>query len=319
MNKNIVLSIIIPAFNAEKNILKTLNSIIGYTGKQIVEIIIVNDGSTDGTLDICKKIIKQNKNINIKVSLVDQENAGHGSAINYGIRKAKGKYLRVLDADDYFDTKNFFKYLEFLSKVGDDLVISNYMEISSKQKVICWTEEKKNLVNQEYDKIIEHTSPALLPFSAVRTDILRNAGKFVDEKCYYDDQEYDFLIITLCKTVSYYTKPIYCYVVGNADQSISEKNQIKNIKDHEKVVKWLIKKYYETEISKEKKEFIFEKILVPLCYQQYFIAIKLKKSREDFLRFDCFLKSYKQLYRNSGVAGEKIMLHRLTKGLFIKI
>ncbi len=313
-----LLSIVIPAYNAESTVARALDFIEKHKSDIKTEVIIINDGSTDNTKEVCEKYLKNNKKQNVVIRLVNQQNAGHGSAINYGIKNAKGKYLRVLDADDYLDGKVFEKNLEFLSECDSDLVCSDYSEINGrKRERFYWFNGKESFVDKKYDDVINRTSPYLLPCAAVKTDVIRNARVLIDEKCRYDDQEYDFLIIQVCQTVSYFADSVYNYVVGNINQSMSQENLKKNIRDHQKVVEWLVKHYYEIKLAEKKSKFVFDKIIIPLCHYQYYIAVQLKKSRKDFLSFDKFLKKYRKVYLHPGVAGKRLKAHRASKGLFI--
>ena len=318
MSQKIILSVVIPAYNAEHTIEKALASVVERKVLLPIEIIIINDGSTDGTRRICEKYIRENKTRNTFIRLVNQINAGHGSAINYGVANARGKYLKILDADDYFGQEGYDEYLEFLAKCDSDLVCSDYQEVSGQgEKRIYWHKNKRTFIGREYDKVINDTLPYLLPCAAVKLETIQKMWVKIDEKCYYDDQEFDFSIVQSCKTVSYFAYPIYCYMVDNLGQSMSQKNLIKNIKDHQRVVEWVVRHYYDAELSESKKSFVFNKILVPLCYSQYYISIQLKKSRQDFLSFDNFLRSYQDLYSHDGIAGSRLRLHRFSRGLFI--
>lgn len=95
---NDLISIIIPVYNVEKYLDKCLDTIINQTYKNI-EIIIVNDGSTDNSLDICNKY----KSLDNRVKLFSIKNTGLSGARNYGIKKSTGKYLSFIDSDDYID------------------------------------------------------------------------------------------------------------------------------------------------------------------------------------------------------------------------
>lgn len=320
MHKKYLLSVVIPSYNAEKTIERALESIKVDRFDGLIEVIIVNDGSFDGTKQRCERFVKKSTDERIVYTIVNQKNAGHGSAINYGVEFAKGKYMRVLDADDYFDAREFDKYLLFLSKCETDLVISDYKEVcekDGKEKRYYWHRAKKGFLSKKYDEIISKTMPTLLPCAAIKTELLRREGSVVDEKCYYDDQEYDYLIIAFCDSVSYYAKPVYCYMVGSEAQSVSNAGLINNISDHQRVLEWLVKHYYGASFAKHKKEYYFDTVLMPLCHHQYHIAVELKKSRADFLKFDRFLKKYPELYYHTGVAGKRLAFHRLTKGVFI--
>ena len=93
-----LISIIIPIYNAEKYIERCINSLKNQTYKNI-EIICINDGSTDNSLNILKRIaITDNR-----ITIIEQENKGVSVARNKGIESAKGKYIMFLDADDWFE------------------------------------------------------------------------------------------------------------------------------------------------------------------------------------------------------------------------
>ena len=99
-------SIIIPAYNIEGYLLDCVNSVIKQSFKDY-EIILVNDGSTDSTLEICQELSKKNKSIN----LVTKKNGGLSSARNAGIEIAKGDYLLFLDGDDFWRDNDFLENL----------------------------------------------------------------------------------------------------------------------------------------------------------------------------------------------------------------
>ena len=89
-------SIIVPVFNVEKYLKRCLESLISQTFKDI-EIILVNDGSTDNSKNICEQFVKKDS----RIILINKENAGVSSARNFGIEHSKGKYISFVDADDY--------------------------------------------------------------------------------------------------------------------------------------------------------------------------------------------------------------------------
>lgn len=118
-----LISIIIPVYNGEREIEKCLSSIFDQTYKNY-EVVVVNDGSTDKTLEILKKYKEKYKR---KVNIINQKNKGQAVARNNGIKKVKGKYITFLDADDYFD-KNFLKKL--YDNIGEnDFIISGYKRL----------------------------------------------------------------------------------------------------------------------------------------------------------------------------------------------
>lgn len=115
-----MISIIIPAYNAEKYIERSVNSCLKQDYLDI-EIIIVDDGSTDKTLNISRKL---QKNIN-KINVLKQQNSGVSAARNLGIASAKGEYIIFLDADDYLESDFCTKMLSEMEK-DIDLVVCGY-------------------------------------------------------------------------------------------------------------------------------------------------------------------------------------------------
>ena len=97
MKRDVKVSVIIPVYNAEKYIGQCVDSVLAQTLQEI-EVILVNDGSADGTLEIMKKYQKQDS----RVRVIDQENQGPAVARNVGLHQSVGEYLAFLDADDFF-------------------------------------------------------------------------------------------------------------------------------------------------------------------------------------------------------------------------
>ena len=94
-----MISVVIPLYNKEKQIAKTLQTVLNQT-YQDFEIVIVNDGSTDGSVDEVKKFL------NPRIRLINQKNGGVSAARNRGIEEAKGEYIAFLDADDVWDIEH---------------------------------------------------------------------------------------------------------------------------------------------------------------------------------------------------------------------
>ena len=101
------ISVIIPVYNAEKHLEECIRSVCAQTVKDI-EILCVDDGSSDGSLAILQRLAQEDP----RVKVICQENAGAGAARNHGLRLARGKYLSFLDADDFFDSHMLEKAFE---------------------------------------------------------------------------------------------------------------------------------------------------------------------------------------------------------------
>ncbi|MDG3181694.1 glycosyltransferase family 2 protein [Streptococcus sp. VTCC 12905] len=106
-----LLSIAIPSYNSETYLHYCVHSLV--MGGDKVEILIINDGSTnDGSTHRTQEIAEGLENQFSNVRAIYQDNKGHGGAVNTGIREAKGKYFKVVDSDDWVDTRAYLKILE---------------------------------------------------------------------------------------------------------------------------------------------------------------------------------------------------------------
>ena len=116
MQNNPLISVIIPAYNVEKYINRCIESII-YQDYKNIEVIIINDGSTDNTREICEQYIKQDK----RIRLINTENRGAGSARNTGIENANGKYFSFIDADDFICEHYYSRLYEMIKNTKADI------------------------------------------------------------------------------------------------------------------------------------------------------------------------------------------------------
>lgn len=115
------ISIIVPIYNAEKYVEETIKSIIDQTLKNI-EIILVNDGSTDGSKQICEKYL----NLDKRIILINKENGGLADARNAGLKIASGKYIMFIDADDLYEPDSCEHMYKTIEETNSDYVIGNY-------------------------------------------------------------------------------------------------------------------------------------------------------------------------------------------------
>ena len=118
-----ILSFIVPSYNSERFLDKVISSFVSGAVLDKLDVIIVNDGSKDQTVEIAQKYCQQYPNV---VRLISQENKGHGGALNTGCAAAVGKYLKVIDADDTIVTENLSSFIAFLEENESDVVITHH-------------------------------------------------------------------------------------------------------------------------------------------------------------------------------------------------
>lgn len=124
MKEEVKVSIIVPAYNAEKYIERCIKSLIGQTYKNI-EIILINDGSKDDSLSILRNFESRDK----RIILINQENSGPSKARNRGINESNGDYIAFIDADDYVELNYIEEMIKQSNCFKSDMIICNYKEV----------------------------------------------------------------------------------------------------------------------------------------------------------------------------------------------
>lgn len=138
-----LISIMIPAYNAEKYIERCLDSLVNQTYQEI-EIVVVNDGSKDHTRQICEEYQKKDE----RIRLINQDNGGEGAARNRGLKEAKGRFLCFVDADDYV-TSNFIENMyQMHEKYNAELTICGFVELKGTE-IINQTSGEMQVMQQE--------------------------------------------------------------------------------------------------------------------------------------------------------------------------
>lgn len=229
-----LLTICVPAYNVSSYLLRCLNSILSCENKHLLEILIINDGSTDSTQSVA--IEYQNKFPTI-VKLIYQNNKGHGGAINTGIKHARSKYFKIVDGDDWVDPQELDNFLKYLNTFEADLVLNevsyDMLAESTMQNTNCY----KHLPSKQiliFDQIEFKYWGPILATSTYKTDLLKKTNVILTEKCFYEDMEYNAKAIQNVKYVLYLDIPLYKYHIGRPNQSTSMKGF--KIQDHEKII-----------------------------------------------------------------------------------
>lgn len=321
-----ILTVLIPVYNTEKYIKRCLDSLLVPDVLDDIEVLVVSDGSKDGAVEIvkgyCEKFPKT-------VVLVDKENGGHGSTINVGIKEAKGKYFRVLDSDDWFNTVEFVEFVRRLKQEDADLVVCDYRKehtYNSKSEYFAYEglEDDKQYMLDDIDLAILDGEYFAMATSTYKTEILRKSGLKMLEKTFYVDMQFNVVPITEVKTFVYYHLDIYRYFIGRKEQSMNMDNFVRNQNHHKKMIKWLVEYY--TSISKKltsnKKEYI-EIILTHTLNTHYAIYCEYDKNHKnaymEIKEFDKYLlETNKVLYERLDRMGY-VRYNRKTQFKFVRI
>ena len=206
-----VLTILVPVYNTEKYIRRCLDSLLVPEVLESIEVLVINDGSKDHSSEIAREYVEKYPDT---VVLVDKENGGHGSTINAGIERAKGKYFRVLDSDDWFNTVEFVEYVNRLQSEDADLVVTDYRKEHTYNSQSEYFEYKDLEDGRCYrlddiDLKILNGEYFVMATSAYKTEVLRESGLKLLEKTFYVDMQYNIVPITKVETCVYYRMDIY--------------------------------------------------------------------------------------------------------------
>ena len=264
-------SIIVPVYNVENYIERCLNSLVNQTFKDI-EVITINDGSTDKSLELLNKYEKED----IRVSVIDLGDEGVSYCRNLGIEKANGKYIMFVDSDDWIDSSMVEVMYKKAEENNLDLVMCSYIrefKDHSKEKIfnlpqeIIYKEDK--VKNELLRKLVgpikeELSNPEMLDALCTvwgklyRADILKeNKIKFVDLKKIGSAEDTLFNIFTFnyLKKLMFLNKPMYHYWRDNLKSVTSQYNP--KLKEQRKV----FFKYISDFIKENNFEQVFEEAL----------------------------------------------------------
>lgn len=285
-----IISIIVPTYNMEKYLKNGLDSLIISERKERVEVIVVNDGSKDRSLEIAAEYVERYPSV---FRLIDKPNGNYGSCINAALKIASGKYIKIMDADDHFITHNFEDFVNELSCVDADLVFSDYIKYYSKD-------------NQEYyqfnippgtvlDAVHYYESNAFveiqLPAITYRTEIFKSLGYHQTEGISYSDMEWCFTPMSQVQSFYYYKNPVYSYLLGRDGQTMDMNIQIGRFSHVLKSLTTILDAYSNLKVDEQMNEYLVKQILRHLLYVYRFYLVDHKDlDRTDLREFDNTLR-----------------------------
>lgn len=249
-----LLSVIIPCYNSQEYMDKAIGSCLKC--KDDLEIIIVDDGSSDNTAEIADRYEKEYPEC---IRAIHKANGGHGDAVTTGLKKCTGVYFKVLDSDDWFEEESLKKVLSvmkelLIEKTEPDMFLTNYvyenisMNKSTSIKYDNVMPENKLFTWNDVGHF--HKSQNILMHSVIyKTDILRECNLVLPKHTFYVDNIFVFKPLPYVKTMYYIDVDLYRYFIGRDDQSVNEKVMIKRIDQQIKVTKIIIDYYKQSNIK----------------------------------------------------------------------
>lgn len=211
-----ILSIVVPVYNVEDYLSKCLDSILNQDiDKDDYEIIVVNDGSTDGSGEIAEEYAERYSNI----TLINQENQGLSGARISGIKVARGKYIQFVDSDDYLEPNVEKSLVEKMESGNLDILRFNYQNVNEKGEVFDPNKASKLYVDYR-DEVCdgitflnERQGPACYAVQfMLKTELVKSIPLFM-EGIYFEDVEWTPRILTAANRVTSESRIIYNYLV----------------------------------------------------------------------------------------------------------
>lgn len=292
-----ILTVVIPTYNMEIFLPKTLTSLVVEKElMDLLEVIVVNDGSKDSSSNIAHEFQKQYPQT---VRVIDKENGNYGSCVNRGLLEAKGKYIKILDADDSFDNVAFKKYLQTISELDVDLIINDVLLVNTDgHSLDKW---QLSLPQFQFFNFFSYDCFLEMHMVAYQTEKLRQIGYLQTEGISYTDQEWVFLPLSTVVKSYYCPITLYMYLVGREGQTMNSMIQRKYLSNKLIVFKNMLKVYSQGNYVENIDRWMLNKLLSNLhsLFKTNIVDLRDDKN-QDIIDCDLFIKeNYPRFYLKS--------------------
>ncbi len=208
-NDELLLTVIVPVYNTEKYLAKSLDSIIKASINNM-EILVINDGSTDNSDNIINDYVKKHPNL---VRYIKQKNHGLGNVRNVGLKESRGKYIASIDSDDTINV-NFFKKAEKYLKQNIDVIMYDWMTVTNETNyetaALDWAFREKN----RYEGLLFTTIMPSTCNKIIKKELFSNPKiTYAEDK--FEDLSANPIIMLKAETIKYINMPYYEYYIRN--------------------------------------------------------------------------------------------------------
>lgn len=288
-----ILTIIVPTYNMEKYLDKCLSSLIVGAPDcelmQSLEVLVVNDGSTDSSSEIAHRYEASYPGT---FKVVDKENGNYGSCINSALPIATGKYVKVLDADDSFNTLALEVLLQTMVGNDADMFLTNTVTVTEDGKELhafgySVDEKNEDLTSlSELSKDVKFAQVIRMHNVAYRTEMIIQMGYRQTEGCFYTDNEWVFLPISMVKSVVALPITVYKYTRGRVGQTVYREQRSVHFVDEKIVALSLARQYSCYEGSEYGTHFLHARLLMHLQMLYLFGCCAFFFPLDEFRSFD---------------------------------
>lgn len=226
------ISVLLPIYNAEKFLSKSLGEVLNQTLKDS-EFICINDGSTDSSLKMIKDYAEKDE----RIVVIDKDNHGYGESMNQGLNVAKGKYIAILEPDDFVDNTMYETLYDLAEKYNADVVKSNYYEYETKTDNNTYLEvleglPYETLINAHLNKLIIHMRPCIWSAIYKREFLEKNHIRFNETPgASYQDTAFAFKVWVSAERVIFTKDAFLHYRIDNDNSSVNSSGKIFSICD----------------------------------------------------------------------------------------
>lgn len=276
---NDMISVVIPVYNVEKYLKESLDSVINQTYKNL-EIILVDDGSTDNSGKICDEYAQKDD----RITVVHQQNSGAGAAKNAGLKLVKGNYLSIIDSDDYIESDMYEKMLSYMMKYDVEIVQCNFCDVYINGKIYPYWKIENHFSRvsniQFLSDILKEWKCSIFCNKLFKTVLLKDTLFPVGRKI--DDEFFTYRLVSRAKKILNTDDVFYNYRMrkssvmndSNNDRLISDRTDC-FVERYE---------YISQKFPEIKKSYYYHLSDILLFYQGNTVSPELKKKLKEYIK-----------------------------------
>lgn len=268
-----------------------------------LEVLVVNDGSKDRSSEIAHGYADRYPDTYV---VIDKENGNYGSCINAALPVVTGKYVKILDADDWFDTLSLYTLLYELNRLDEDLILTDCIHVNEDGECVGCFSLESLFQSSNKCSFAQIVDKGFAPRSqmhnvAYKREIFDSIDYHQSEGISYTDMEWIFKPMTAVNTVRYLPLALYKYLTGRDGQTMDPAIQRKRFGDIRKMITNLLNFYSNYENTDSQKQYLYERALATYTYALFSNGISRGVYGEEMIRsFDKVTKQhYEKFYNDS--------------------
>ena len=292
-----LLSIIVPSYNMEKYLPKCLGSLVVDDADMLnrLDVIAVNDGSKDRTSEVAHGFEAKYPGV---FRVIDKANGNYGSCINAALPTARGRFVKILDADDTYDTVAFGRYLKELAKLPEttDMVVNDWVQVDENGRVNeSTTYQLPTDAPFGNEELVRRKCCMAMYATAYRATLLKGMEYSQLEGISYTDTEWMYLPPAFAREMRYVKQPVYRYLRGRIGQTMEHATFVKNIWMLDKILDRMLRQYDAESCSPGSRSYLEFQLRRALS-----ISLSLHLDASQLPQFSAYAKRLRQMVATHG-------------------